>query len=661
MKFHTLQPAPAHKTASSTSKIPLAAFLAMVALIGWLLLRLVLWFEVGPEELSLAESLKVFALGTWFDLWTLAYLVSGFLLLSALLGNRLRAGKIAHGLRWTIAWLVVAVLLFGLVAEYLFWQEFTTRFNFIALDYLIYTHEVVGNILESYPVPWILAAIALATTALIWLSSRFLSFQDAPRAWPRRLLLAGFALLLPFCAMRAADLDQAELGGNAYAQELSANGLFSLAAAMRRNELDYDRFYQTMPQQQAERILAQLGVTRTDAMRFVRARPAAAERLPEPFLRRPKNVVLITVESLSASYLGVFGNDRQLTPQLDRLAREGLLFERMFATGTRTVRGLEALSLGTPPIPGQAIVHRPNNDHLATVGEYLEVQGYATEFIYGGYGYFDNMNAYFRGNDFNVVDRTDFAAQSIVMENIWGVADESLFDNTLLALDRVAAGKQPFFAQIMTTSNHRPYTFPAGRIDLPSGTRGGAVKYTDYAIGRFIDEARTKPWFDDTLFVIIADHCASVAGKTELPVAKYHIPMIFYAPALIKPGRYERLVSQIDVPPTLLNLLGAAGAEDFFGHDLFDPATGARAFISNYQALGYYKNDRLIVLAPRQRVSAYRIDPRTYEATPVAADPKLVQEAIAYYQTAARAFRAGTLKELPLLAERSDTTPVGIN
>jgi len=642
------------KTNQALTKLGFSLFLSLITLAGWFVLRLGLWMEVGPEELTLGESIKTFALGAWFDLWTLAWLASAFLLASALLGNRFRASKIGHAIRWTVAWGVIAALLFGIAAEYLFWQEFTTRFNFIALDYLIYTHEVIGNIRESYPVVWILAAIGVLASLIVWVSSRYMRFADHPYSWQKRGLLAGLALLLPLSANLFANLDQTALSGNAYAQELGANGLFNLAAAMRRNDLDYNRFYATMPQTEAAATMAALGVRRTSNMRQVHLPGGNAEDSMGPFIRRPKNLVMITVESLSASYLGAYGNNENLTPQLDKLAEEGLKFERLFATGTRTVRGLEALSLGTPPIPGQAIVRRPDNSHLATLGEYLEIQGYATEFVYGGYGYFDNMNAYFEGNDFKVTDRTDFDEKSIVMENIWGVADESLFDNAMLSLDRTAAGTQPFFVQIMTTSNHRPYTFPQGRIDLPPGSRKAAVKYTDYAIGKFIEEAKSKPWFDDTLFVIVADHCASVAGKTRLPVAKYHIPMIFYAPALVKPGNYQRMVSQIDVPPTLLDLMGVAGAEHFFGQNMFNASeTPSRAFVSNYQSLGYYKDDQLVVLSPRQQIEAYRIDPMTYEAEPAEADAQLVKEAIAYYQTAANAFKHGGLKELPVVAAGS--------
>ena len=356
-------------------------------------------------------------------------------------------------------------------------------------------------------------------------------------------------------------------------------------------------------------------------------------------------MVLISVESLSASFLGTFGDGKGLTPRLDALARDGLLFTRLYATGTRTVRGLEALSLGTPPIPGQAIVRRPGNEHLATVGEILRRQGYDTFFIYGGYGYFDNMNAFFAGNDYQVIDRTDFPKGSVGFENVWGVADEYLFDNALVRLDASHAAGKPFLAHIMTTSNHRPYTYPDGRIDIPSpGGRNGAVKYTDYAIGRFIDQAKDKPWFADTLFVIVADHCASAAGKSKLPVPGYHIPLILYAPRLLPPGRNDRLASQIDIPPTLLDVMGRPGDDHFFGKSLFEQAHDTpRAFISNYQELGYLQDGHLTVLGPKQRVEGFRIDANG-NATPEAVDEGARDEAVAYYQTAFKAFKKGELK-----------------
>jgi len=631
----------------SRRAIRIALVAAAITLAVWTLLRVVLWLVTGPSQAGWGNAPGLFARGLAFDLATLAVVVAPWLLASALLPDRWRAARALVALRWVVLWAVVALLLFGAVAELTFWQEFTTRFNFIAVDYLVYTQEVIGNIRQSYPVPAILAGIAGAALAIVLVLRRYVRLATTPLGARRRLALAALAIALPAVSIALASVDQMNASGNAYADELSGNGLFTFAAAFRRNELDYDRFYRTIPQERADAILAGLGVERrplSEALQPAEVEDAVAQM--GPFTRRPRNVVLISVESLSAEFLGAYGSKAGLTPNLDRLAAGGLQFTRFFATGTRTVRGLEALSLGVPPVPGQSIVRRPDNEHLATVGEILEHQGYRIVFLYGGYGYFDNMNAYFRGNDYEIVDRSDFPAESIPFENAWGVADEALYANALRVFDGAAAQGKPFFAHIMTTSNHRPFTYPDGRIDIPSpGGREGGVKYTDYAIGELIAQARKKPWFADTLFVITADHCAAVAGKTRLPVGSYRIPLILYAPALVPPGVDTRLASQIELPPTILDLLGARGDDHFFGQGLFeDAALAPRAFVSNYQELGYYKDDVLTVLLPKRRVEAFRIDPQTFAATPTAPDPRLVDEATAYYQTASRAFRSGRLR-----------------
>jgi phosphoglycerol transferase MdoB-like AlkP superfamily enzyme len=614
------------------------------------LTRLALSLLAGTTAVPVHYWPGIFLRGLGFDLAVLAWFLMPVLLLRAALPERFQRGRGIAWLRMLAYFCLVFLLLFGAVAEWTFWEEFSSRFNFIAVDYLVYTHEVIGNIVESYPVAWIVTALAALAAAVTWAARRrLLHGQAVSGSWRMRVGTLLLAVLLPAAGFVLTDIGQMEHSDNVYANELSGNGLMTFFAAFRRNELDYERFYLTLPNAEEQRILGRLGVERIPVSAALQATEGESEawdgaRLP---LRRPpRNIVLISVESLSAEFVGAYGDKHGLTPRLDRLAREGLMFSRAYATGTRTVRGLEALSLGTPPIPGQAIVRRPNNDKLATLGEILRQQGYESLFIYGGHGYFDNMNAYFSGNDYRVVDRTDFPKASIVFANIWGVADESLYANALTELDRAHGRRKPFIAHVMTTSNHRPFTYPDGRIDIPSpGKRPGAVKYTDYAIGRFIDLARNKPWFRDTLFVITADHCASAAGKTRLPVKGYHIPLILYGPDLVKPGRIDRLVSQLDIPPTLLDLLGKPGDDHFFGKSVFEQTGEApRAFISNYQALGYYKNDRLTVLSPGKRAEAYRIDTATGEATPMATDPQLLEEAVAYYQQAFRAFKQGELK-----------------
>lgn len=638
---------------NSLRKLPL-----LPVLIGALLLliytvtRIYLIAYTGIESAPLSLWPGIFARGLWFDIAIVSVLLAAVFLYEALLPNSWRNSRLHLVLRLVWLWITAALLLFGAVAEVTFWMEFSTRFNFIALDYLIYTQEVIGNIRESYPVGWILAAIGTLAALIVLLLFKSIRHADSKLLTGKQRIWFGVAaVILPTLSLTMANIDQMEGQGNAFATELSGNGLFTISAAMRRNELDYDKFYLTIPQQTANAVLKKMGVKRKPLLDNSQGEALRGdERIDAtpgktPFIKKPRNVILISVESLSASFVGAYGATQGLTPNIDELARDGMKFEQVYATGTRTVRGLEALSLGTPPIPGQAIVRRPKNEHLVTIGELLEHQGFSPFYFYGGYGYFDNMNAYFGANDYQVLDRTDFPAETVMFENVWGVADEALFDNVIRTFDGESATDKPFFAHIMTTSNHRPYTYPDGRIDIPSpGGRAGAVKYTDYAIGKFIRDAKGKPWFKDTLFVIVADHCASVAGKSKLPVEGYRIPLVFYAPALLKPASYPHIVSQIDIAPTLLDILGKKGDEHFFGRNIFEKETQpGRAFISNYQALGYLKNDTLTVLLPKRRVESYRVDPKSLATTPADIDPQLLTEAIAYYQTASRAFKSGDL------------------
>lgn len=623
---------------------------AVLFLVLALLTRVGLTLFTGVTKVAIELWPGLLLRGLTFDLLVLLCLLSPALLWAALTPSFLRGTRWSQTIRLLLFWCNASFLLFIALAEVTFWEEFATRFNFIAVDYLIYTHEVIGNVLESYPVSLLMAGVGGLALILTWVFRRPIAAVRPARlsaSW--RLAYGSLALLVPVLAWSVADVDRMQFSGNPYANELAGNGLLTFAAALRRNELDYGRFYATLPTAEADRILIGLGVERKPLSVALKSRVDEDEQFEGqrlPLTRAPRNIVIISVESLSASFLGSFGNEKKLTPRMDALAKDGLLFTRLYATGTRTVRGLEALTLGTPPIPGQAIVRRPGNDKLATLGEVLRPQGFEPIFFYGGYGYFDNMNAYYQGNDYRIVDRTDFPKTSIGFENVWGIGDEFLFDNVLPHLDRTHASGKRFLAQVMTTSNHRPYTYADGRIDIPSpGGRDGAVKYTDYAIGRFIDQARSKPWFADTLFVIVADHCASAAGKTKLPVAGYHIPMLFYAPALLKPGRYTQLLSQIDVPPTLVDLLGLPGDDHFYGVSAFEQGKDfkRRAFISNYQELGYLTEDRLVVLSPKQKVETFAIDPEG-AATHVPTDARLRNEAISYYQSAFEAFKTGALK-----------------
>jgi phosphoglycerol transferase MdoB-like AlkP superfamily enzyme len=353
---------------------------------------------------------------------------------------------------------------------------------------------------------------------------------------------------------------------------------------------------------------------------------------------------MISVESLSGSYMAYKGSKQKITPFLDSLVQHSIFFSNFYATGTRTVRGLEALSLAIPPTPGQSIVRRPHNSNLFSLGNVLSQKGYECKFIYGGNAWFDNMGPYFGANGYSVVDKRDFRKEDIHHTTTWGACDEDIFTQALKECDKSQTAGKLFFNQVLTVSNHRPYTFPKGRIgnNPDDQSRDGAVTYTDWAINDFLVRAKTKPWFDNTVFIIVADHCASAAGKVELPVTGYQIPCFIYAPKLVAPAVINRLVSQIDLLPTLLGLLHLDYSSKFFGYDMNRLELGReRAFISTYQKLGYIKNGNLVILSPRKQADMYRPDFNTGEAKKVPMDSVLLREAISYYQTASYMFTNG--------------------
>ena len=556
--------------------------------------------------------------------------------------------------------LLVYGLLFVAASELVFWNEFSVRFNFIAVDYLVYTTEVIGNIQESYPVGRWLALLALLALVVFFVGRRGLRAEDrGSRLWQRGKLVLLW-LVLTVVSVFAVNGGMKDRSANNYVNELAGNGIYQFFAAFRSSHLDYAKFYRTLPDEQAYARLR--GLLATPDASFVSDDPRDLTRVirhagPERHL----NVVLISVESLSGDYLGTFGNHEGLTPYLDGLVAESVFFDRLYANGTRTVRGLEALALSVPPTPGDSLVREHNNEDLFSLASIFNDRGYQSDFVYGGYGQFDNMNYFFGHNGYRDVDRRDIPKTATIHgQNVWGVADEDLYTLALGQMDQIHAEGKPFFLHVMTTSNHRPYTFPDDRVKFANHTRAGAVAYTDWAIGDFIRRARAKPYFADTVFVITADHCASSAGKTSLPINRYHIPLWIYAPAHFKPERVDRLMGQLDIPPTLLGMLNFSYRTRFFGHDVFQlPPGREHAFPGTYEKLGYLQSDVLTILEPRRRLEQLRPDYATGDATPVQpVNQGLVDDAVAYYQVASELFASGAMKRRPDDATKVEPLPL---
>lgn len=594
------------------------------------LMRLVFTVKEASHLDSLGSIVKGFLAGAVFDMAAFAYFLIPLALYLLLLPARLHGSRRDRIISGVLFGLLTYILLFTCIAEWFFWDEFTARFNFIAVDYLVYTHEVIGNIRESYPVFPLLAGIAaIASFAGWWFARRPLP------AYKLRFnqRVAGLALCAGLAVLSFAVVQGKWSGvsANRYQIEIAKNGMFELFSAFRHNELDYAQFYTTADEEKLRELLRAKMSARGDVFKDDGITRHIAATGPE----KRHNIVMITVESLSGNYLKAFGNSENLTPYLDELAKQSLFFTNFYATGTRTVYGLSALTLSIPPLPGNSIVRRPDNEHLFTLGSVLNGKGYVSKFIYGGFGYFDNMNYFFQNNGYGIVDRNSMSKDEITFANVWGVADEDLFRRTIKENDEAHASGKPFFDMIMTTSNHRPFTYPDGKIDIPSKTgRKGGVKYTDYAIKQFIEESRKHAWFDDTIFVIVADHTAGGAGKSELDPAAYHIPLIVYAPGIVEPREVHTLSSQMDVAPTLLGLLNMSYDSRFYGADILrDPPN--RALISNYQQLGYLTDDKLVVLKPVKKITEYsKAEGDLNQARSVNENDKLA--ALSYFQNATR-------------------------
>ncbi|TAK92486.1 MAG: alkaline phosphatase family protein [Burkholderiaceae bacterium] len=623
--------------------LPYSVLLIFIALNT--LLRIGLWLFNTERDFTVWQVAKFLAVGLAYD-FTLGLVVAIPALVVAWCWPAGRWSGRAYRV-WSAVWWTIActAFLFVALSEVVFWNEFGARFNFIAVDYLIYTREVIGNIRESYPLGKIFGGLGVVTLVLAFFSWRWLQpAQGRAATFKARTAPALVWLVLAVAATMVIDARWKDMDDDARVGQLAGNGVFEFLHAFRNNEIDYAQFYHTIPMARAIEVLRG-EFEQVSERAFVAKAPLAIER--EVVASGPPkklNVVLITVESLSASFMGTFGNAQHLTPYLDQLAKQSLLFTNLYATGTRTVRGLEALTLSLPPTPGNSVVKRPDNDNLFTLGEVFAEQGYEPLYIYGGYGYFDNMNAFFGGNGYTVIDRTALKKEDISYENIWGVADEDLFKLTLRELDQRQAQGKHFFAHLMTTSNHRPFGFPANRIDLPQGQREGAVKYTDWAIGQFIEAAKKHAWFNDTVFVVVADHCAEGRGKVDLPIQHFHIPLMIYAPGHIRPRQVDTLASQIDFAPTLLSLLNFSYTSRFFGQDILtDGVKHQRALMANYQTVGYYEAGRLVELQPKGKAKVF--DTVTGQLAPDdAKSQELVEEATSYYQIASDAFRKGWLK-----------------
>ncbi|MDX5585145.1 MAG: sulfatase-like hydrolase/transferase [Aureibaculum sp.] len=639
----------------------LKTFLATYFLFS-LIIRVTLYIWSFPKiDFSIINLIKMFLIGFLFDLGSASYIIVIYAVYLLIFPRRYYGSKFDKILTSFVYALALFVLIFSFLSEIPFWNEYQKRFNFIAVDYLLYTYEVIQNIHQSYPLPIIIGSLVLLTYLSILIAKNKNAYSDTfsnNDRFFKKLFPSSFWVIILVIFHFNIKNTHAEIFENRFENEISKSGLYSFFAAYQSNELNYNDFYEINELDISYRNIREMVVTDRDSL--TKKTNSLQRFISNEGEEDKPNVILVGLESLNARYLNRFGNTENLTPAIDSLAKESIFFTNLQATGTRTIRGMEAVTLSIPPTPGRSIVKRQNSSNLFTIGEIFKQKGYSRTFFYGGDGYFDNMNIFFGNNGFDIVDRkkkhrfkkefptkrTHISDNEVTFENAWATCDADLYKKVLKIADQQYQTGKPFFNFVMTSSNHQPYTYPEGYVDIPSGTsREGAIKYTDWAFKEFIEKAKNKPWFENTVFIIMSDHCAYSAGRSEINVKDYHIPAFIYNLKDVKSTEIDKLSSQIDLFPTLFGYLNWNYESNGFGKDInkMEPQD-ERAFIANHRKLGLLKGHKLLVLDNNKSHTFYDWNSKTNQLDPIDSDKDFLIETISYYQTAYDLFKNNGLK-----------------
>lgn len=590
--------------------------------------RLWLYWERRSDiaDLTARQKLKLFRIGLRLD----GVIVSrGCLLMvvaALFLPERLLTG--IQPLLFAYIGIVYFMLFFVEIAGLYFFRFYDFRPN-----YLVFEHgadrEVLRTVIKAYPVVRIFflslagTCLALIVVQMLWQIFKPGQFSEMLWLWDRGatflwLLLTAFATRGTF-DHRPLNPSLAAFTTNRIANEIASCGLFNLLYELNhRTKDEFTALKTVIPLPSAEQAVSR-------ARQVIGAQDRFTDDGPNPLVRqisngaarKPLNVVLVVMESFTGRLTGCLGGAPALSPELDRLAAEGLLFERCYATGERTIQGLEAAVCSFPPLPGAGVVKRPQaRQNFATLASVLKGRGYATRFLYGGQGIFDHMLGFFVGNGFDqFIEEKDFANPTY--KSPWGVSDEDLFQRADQDFRRLHAEGKPFFATILTVSLHSPWQYPTGRITplsadtkVPPGFELAELNnflYADYCIGKFIRAARGSAYFDDTLFVFVGDHGVHLRGSELIPVDEYRVPALFFAPAHINPQRIRAVTSQIDLPPTIMGIVGGEYRSPFLGRDVLngrqqDPFA---IVIYNKKRYGIVAEKELVVLSENGEKLAY--------------------------------------------------------
>lgn len=520
----------------------------------------------------------------------------------------------------------VLVLLLVEIATFPFFAQYDARPNFLFTAYVEYPREVSAMLWKDHKLELALQLLAASAIAYGYYRVRaFASFGALlARPWPRRAAWFLPAAALLFLGIRSslghrpANLSDACYSNNRVAGEIAKNSVFSVAYEAYRGRQDDERLaraYGRLPMDEAyRRTHALLGMPVDRARPFQRVVPARVAT------ERPRNLVIVVQESMGAQFVGFLGDERRLTPRIDALAEEGLAFTELYSNGTRSIRGLGAMSSGFQPLLGDGELKRPKSQSdFFSLASLLEPHGYQTSFIYGGEARFDNMRGWYLGNGFDrVIEERDFDARAF--RSSWGVGDEDLLGKANEVFREQHASGRPFASVVFTSSNHAPFELPDDRIEwvagVPRASVENAIRYADYSVGRFFDAARNEAYYDHTIFVVVADHNVRVYGDDVVPVNGFHIPGIIVGKG-VEPRRHDELCSQPDVLATALGELGLTLEYPILGNPIDVEPRERFVMMQFNDTYGFRRGDQVAVLRPNRTPETFAIvDSRLKRAPP---------------------------------------------
>lgn len=527
-------------------------------------------------------------------------------------------------LRWwrgfALIWCLVALTLviFIELSTPSFIAQYDIRPNRLYIEYLKYPKEVFSTLWQGFRVPLIGGTVL--TILLVWFGVRILAAQAQRMqsfsvaklliTWPLVVIMVFISIRSTF-DHRPANPALFAITSDSLVNSLIINSPYSVfyAAYSLRHEARSSEIYGKLAED--EMVKLALDWPWLKDYQFNNPNyPTLHQQQATVQRDKPLNLVIVLQESLGATFVESLGG-LPVTPELEKLKSDGIWFEQLYATGTRSVRGIEAVVAGYSPTPAQSTVKLANSQYnFTTVASILKSQGYQTQFVYGGEAHFDNMRSFFTGNGFSqVVDIKQIKLPKFV--GSWGASDEDLFNTAHQQLELLHQQGKPFLSLIFTSSNHEPFEFPDGRIELheqPQNTVNNAVKYADWAMGQFFQKAKASAYWQDTLFLIVADHDNRVYGSNLIPLEKFKIPGLILG-ADVKPERLQVMASQVDLVPTLLSMMGVSSCHPMMGRDFtLDRTSPGRALIQFDQYFALMQGKELTILKPNQEVQMATYD-----------------------------------------------------